>query len=558
MGGDSARSRPSRRTGTTFKTLDDGSILATGASPESDTYTFTFKTDRRAVSGLRLEVLPDDALPARGPGRAGNGNFVLDEIVVTISGKPVAWSSVTATHSQDGFPIAQATDGKPGTGWAILPKRGQSNDAVFETAGNLGDSGTFDLTVTLRMNYGSRHTIGHLRLSATDAARPIRADGSEWPKNVAAVLAIEPEKRTDKQKEELATFYRTIAPGARTRSARPSPQLQQRKEQLDKAIPTTLIAETVPPRDMRILPRGNWLDDSGPIVEPTVPASLGGLGVKDRRPTRLDLARWLVGRDNPLVARVFVNRLWKLAFGQGIVTTLEDFGSQGALPTHPHLLDWLAVDFVESGWDVKRMLKYILLSGTYRQSSIAHEDLRQRDPANNWLARQGRFRFDAEMVRDNSLAIGGLLVAQVGGPSVKPYQPEGYWAHLNFPRRDYAADHGPNEYRRGLYTWWQRSFLHPSLLAFDACTREECVVQRPRSNTPLQALVLLNDPTYVESSRAFAERIVREGGQDPDSRVQRAFKIALARGAPAQRGRTPDKTRSTPARRVPGRHSRRE
>ncbi len=518
--------------GATLSTLEDGSVLATGNNPDSDSYTLTFKADRPKLTALRLEVLPDGSLPASGPGRTGNGNFVLDELVVSIGGKNAAWSSVTATHSQDGFAIANTTDGKPGSGWAILPNAGKPQTAVFEAASDLGETTPVELTVTLHMNYGTQHTIGHFRFSATDAARPIRADGSEWPKNIAAILAIEPDKRSDAQKQEIAAFHRTIAPSLEpTRKAIAG--LKQRKEQLEKALPTTLVAETMPARDMRILPRGNWLDESGPVVTPTVPASLGGLEVTDRRPTRLDLAHWLVARDNPLVARVFVNRLWKLAFGQGIVSSLEDFGSQGALPTHPHLLDWLAVDFMENGWDVKRMLKLMLLSGTYRQSSVAHEELRQKDPANLWLARQGRFRLDAEMVRDNALSIGRLLVAKVGGPSVRPYQPEGYWAHLNFPRREYVADHGPDEYRRGLYTWWQRSFLHPSLLAFDASTREECVVQRPRSNTPLQALVLLNDPTYVEASRAFAERILREGGSTTESRIQRAYQIALSRPARA-------------------------
>jgi hypothetical protein len=252
---------------------------------------------------------------------------------------------------------------------------------------------------------------------------------------------------------------------------------------------------------MRVLPRGNWLDDSGQVVAPGVPASLNPLTVTERRATRLDLAYWLLEVDNPLTARVFVNRLWKLFFGQGIVTTLEDFGSQGAWPTHPELLDWLAVEFRDSGWNVKHLVKLMVLSRTYRQTSAVPEAVRLRDPFNRWLARQGRFRLDAEMVRDNALAVSGLLVHKVGGRSVKPYQPAGYWSYLNFPRRDWQKDAGDDQYRRGLYTYWCRTFLHPSLVAFDAPTREECTVERPRSNTPQQALVLLNDPTYVEAAR---------------------------------------------------------
>ena len=247
---------------------------------------------------------------------------------------------------------------------------------------------------------------------------------------------------------------------------------------MERSIPTTLITVAVPPRVVRILPRGNWQDDSGEIVVPAVPKFLGRLDIQGRRATRLDLARWMVSRDNPMVARVLVNRLWKLLFGQGIVKTLDDFGTQSAEPTHPELLDWLAVELVQSGWNVKRMVKLIVMSRTYRQASEGSGESCRLDPANVWLARQGRFRLDAETIRDNALAVSGLLSLKRGGPTVKPYQPAGYWSFLNFPPRDWAADHGENQYRRGLYTFWQRTFLHPSLLAFDASTREECTVER--------------------------------------------------------------------------------
>ena len=226
---------------------------------------------------------------------------------------------------------------------------------------------------------------------------------------------------------------------------------------------------------------------------------------------------------------MFVNRVWRLLLGRGIVKTAEDFGTQGELPTHPELLDWLAVDFMENGWDVKRLVRQIVASRTYRQSSRAAAELLHRDPDNRWLARQGQFRLEAEFVRDNALATSGLLSAKIGGRSVKPYQPAGYWQHLNFPKRTYVPDQGEDQYRRGLYTYWQRTFLHPSLLAFDAPGREECTARRPRSNTPLQALVLLNDPTYVEAARAFAARILREGGGSGPDRVRFAVREALGR-----------------------------
>jgi hypothetical protein len=312
-------------------------------------------------------------------------------------------------------------------------------------------------------------------------------------------------------------------------------KLQKKKADILKTAPTTLISTTGPPRTVRILPRGNWLDDSGEIVQPGTPAGLPPLDVKGRRPTRLDLARWLTAPENPLTARVFVNRLWLLFFGQGLVKTADDLGAQGSWPSHPELLDWLAVEFRESGWNVRHIIQLMVTSRAYRQTSKAIPELQHRDPYNLLVARQARFRLDAEMIRDNALAISGLLARRVGGPSVKPYQPAGYWRYLNFPTRDWAADQGGDQYRRGLYTYWQRTFLHPSLVAFDASTREECVISRPRSNIPQQALVLLNDPTYVEAARALAERLIREARPERDSRLQHAFQLALARpAAPAE------------------------
>ncbi len=334
---------------------------------------------------------------------------------------------------------------------------------------------------------------------------------------------------------EIAEMMKKIAelPKADVKAAQAKlAQVQKQKAAVQKAIPTTLISTSVTPRMVRILRRGNWLDNSGEIVEPGVPAALHGMKIeKDKkRATRLDLANWLVASENPLTSRVFVNRLWMLFLGQGIVKTADDFGALGSWPTHPELLDWLALDFDASGGDIKRAIRQIVTSATYRQSSKGTPELRQRDPYNQLIARQDRFRLDAEFIRDNALAVSGLLVEKIGGPSVKPYQPAGYWRYLNFPMREWTNDRGENQYRRGLYTFWQRTFLQPSLLAFDASTREECTVERPRSNTPQQALVLLNDPTYVEASRVFAERVIRSRKTTAD-RIQVAFQIALQRQA---------------------------
>jgi hypothetical protein len=226
---------------------------------------------------------------------------------------------------------------------------------------------------------------------------------------------------------------------------------------------------------------------------------------------------------------VFVNRLWKQFFGLGLSKVLDDLGAQGEPPPNPELLDWLACDFLDSGWNIKHIVRTIVNSQTYRQVSTASPALLAADPYNREHARQSAFRLDAELVRDNSLAIAGLLSTKIGGPSVKPYQPDGYWENLNFPVRQYVADTGESQHRRGLYSWWQRSFLHPSLLAFDAPTREECCAERGRSNIPQQALVLLNDPTYVEAARAFAARILTECRGATPERIAWAWQRALQR-----------------------------
>ena len=290
----------------------------------------------------------------------------------------------------------------------------------------------------------------------------------------------------------------------------------------------TMVTGRVKPRTIRVLSRGNWMDDSGEVVLPATPHFLPTLVTKQRA-NRLDLANWLMQPENPLTARVFVNRLWYLFFGDGLSRTLDDTGSQGEWPTHPELLDWLAVEFIESGWDIKLIVRLIVNSSTYRQSSLVDADALERDPANRLLARQGRFRFPAETIRDNALAIGGLLNGRMGGAVSRPYQPAGYYAPLNFPKRTYKADATDSQHRRGVYMHWQRQFLHPMLRAFDAPTREECTAQRPVSNTPLAALTLMNDPTFVEAAKGFAVRILSEGGTTRTERLTWAWQAALGR-----------------------------
>jgi hypothetical protein len=350
----------------------------------------------------------------------------------------------------------------------------------------------------------------------------------ELTDQIAAILRLPEAQRSDDQRQQVTAFYESVQPAQRPVLDEIG-QWEQKKKQIHDSLPRTLMTVAGTPRPIRLLARGNWMDDSGPVMEPAIPEFLGRLEVGDRRATRLDLARWIADAENPLTARTFVNRLWKLFFGRGLAQPLDDLGAQGTPPTHPELLDWLAVEFTDSGWDVKYMVRLLVGSAAYRQTSHCGEALRAADPYNQYYARQSRFRLDAEFVRDNALAVSGLLIPELGGRSVKPYQPAGYWEHLNFPKRTWQQDSGDNLYRRGLYTWWQRMFLHPSLLAFDASTREECTVDRPRSNTPQQALVLLNDPTYVEAARALATRIIQEGGADPGERLNWAYRRVLSR-----------------------------
>lgn len=313
-------------------------------------------------------------------------------------------------------------------------------------------------------------------------------------------------------------------------------QMEAELKKFKGELPRTMITVALEkPRMVRVLPRGNWLDESGPIVDPAVPMFMGSLVPHDGdrpRANRLDLARWLIDAEHGaglLTARVTVNRLWALCFGSGLAGRLDDFGGQGEPPVHPELLDRLAHEFVESHWDVRAMMKLIVTSRTYQQSSVARSEMVDVDPNNRLYARQSMFRLPAEMVRDNALAISGLLVQQTGGASVKPYQPAGYYRHLNFPERTYQQDNDDQQWRRGVYIHWQRQFLHPMLKAFDAPSREECTAQRPKSNTPLAALVLLNDPTFVEAARAFAVWSLDNRNMSDDERLSWAFYHAVTR-----------------------------
>jgi len=529
--------------GATLTLKDDGSVLATGSQPATDTYTLSFKDLPTPITAIRLEALTDESLVKQGPGRASNGNFVLTEFSAELSSEEsvlVQLQNATATHEQASGPagntygkwaiastIDPAAKGK-NWGWAIMEKVGQPQTALFETKHDLVPAPRDTLTLTLLQNF-DHHALGRLRFSVTSAPRPVRLDRLPSPQ-IAAILRLAADQRTEAQHVELAAFYRSIAPALEP-TRQQLANLEKSLKELDARITSTLTTVATTPRMVRVLKRGNWMDESGEIVSPAFPAVLSSGTPTDARLTRLDLAQWITAKDNPLTARVFANRIWKLLFGAGLSRRVDDLGAQGDWPSHPLLLDELAARFIDSGWDIKSLIKTIVMSETYQQTSVVNHELRDIDPYNRWLARQGRFRVDAEFVRDNALAVSGLLVNKFGGTSVKPYQPPGYWAHLNFPMREWQNGSGDELYRRGLYTHWQRQYLHPSLMAFDAPSREECTADRPRSNTPLQSLVLLNDPTYVEAARAFAELVLRHGGSSTSDRLQFAFRRAVSRNA---------------------------
>ncbi|MHB9005538.1 MAG: PSD1 and planctomycete cytochrome C domain-containing protein [Limisphaerales bacterium] len=536
--------------GAELKVREDQSVLVTGKKPDKDTYTLRFTNELAAVVGLRLEALPDDTLPSKGPGRAGNGNFVLGEVLARIERegaepKRLGFRAAQATHEQnshiEGNPyrlwsaasaIDQDVKGE-NAGWAILPQAGQAQQLLLELEEPLALSSSETLVIELRQNHGhEHHTLGCFRLAATSLADAVNSPASlPPPQEIATVLRVPADQRDANQGAQLfAHFKATSAELAPLRQALAG--AKQALAAFEAALPRSLVTERLdPPRPVRILPRGNFLLETGELVEPAFPAFLARseAAAESRRLNRLDLAEWLLAPDHPLTARVVVNRFWKQFFGIGLSKVLDDFGAQGEPPPNPALLDWLAREFIDRGWDVKHLVRLMVTSQTYRQSSTVPRDALARDPDNRELARQGRWRVEAELVRDGALSFAGLLVPTIGGPSVRPYQPEGYWENLNFPPRTYESSAGPGQYRRGLYVWWQRSFPHPSLLAFDAPTREECAVERSRSNIPQQALVLLNDPTYVEAARHFAARILGEATGSDDARITWAWRQALSR-----------------------------
>jgi mono/diheme cytochrome c family protein len=524
--------------GSPHRVLDDQSVLLVDDPPDRDTYTVTVRTKRTGITAFKLETLTDPSLPGKGPGRgdAARPNFVLNTFEVRAAptdkegnAQKVTLVRATADFSQKNYDVSGAIDNRPKTAWAIGQAFHKPHWAIFDTDKPVGFAGGSTLTFRLVQDFGRGRTIGRLRLLALTGDRQARA----LPANVAAILKTPRAKRTPVQSKRLLDYRLETDPeGIRLRR-----QQDRTEAALQKLQPaSSLVMQELPtPRKSTLFKRGNWRTPGEP-VRPGTPAILHPL--QDGPPNRLSLARWLVDRDNPLVARVTVNRWWAELFGRGIVSTVEDFGVKGEPPTHPELLDWLAVEFMDptrargtiAGWSMKRLLRTVVLSATYRQSSAVRPELRERDDQNRLLARGPRFRLSAEMIRDNALAAAGLLSHRQFGPPVRPYQPDGLWAKIGGAKVEYIVSPGEDRYRRGVYVVWKRSAPYPSFINFDATARLACTVKRSRTNTPLQALTLLNDPVYVEVARALARRVLTEQpGADTDERIRHAFRLCLAR-----------------------------
>ncbi len=535
-----------------------GLVLVSGPNPDNETYTVTLKPGEGVWTSLGVEVDTDPSLPGGDIAR-GSDRFVITEVDAAYSrsgrgkGKETPFAFAYSTVSPTtGFPAMAAIDRDSKTGFGIVG-RAKAPLLILRFAKPLHTTAASTLTVRVHQDSQWRQaTIGRFRIGlssgtyswdnnprpkaerAQNQAEPAVIPG--LPRNLSKALEQPEEKRSAEQKDRIRDTFEYSSPKlapARIALAK----LEMKQSFLEGAVAEVMITESAPPRETRILPRGNWMDDSGQIVQPSIPEFLGHLDTQGRRATRLDLANWLVSPNNPLTARVYMNRMWAEFFGTGISKSVEDLGSQGEWPSHLELLNWLAAEFMNPQydaagthpWDIRHMVRIIVLSNTYKQSSISSPELDQRDPDNRLLARQSRFRVDAESVRDLMLEISGLLVNKFGGPSIRPYQPNGYLAALNFPKRSWSASRDEDLYRRGVYTFWQRTFLHPTMMNFDAPTREECAVSRVISNTPLQALDLLNDPTFVEAARVFGERILHEGGNNLQDQVQWAFQQATGR-----------------------------
>ena len=523
----------------TFEIQDDKSVLFSGRVPDKENYDLTVETDIKDITGLRIEFLAHDSLPAKGPAR-GNGNrpnVVLNDFKVTatsLDGKEKADLTVvgvTASFSQSNWQVKQLLDDDPKTGWAIAPKFGQTHwfNPVFDKS--VGFSGGTRFTIKLIQQFGGGRNAGCVRISAM-TGDPEAGNISEA---ILKIVNTPANRRNKKQISTLKKYRNENDPELSKLNAQSAATAKKLKEL--EAPKTLVMQEMEKPRGSFMFKRGVYTQP-GAEIQPLVPAVLHPIrdqhfrygDTKFDEPNRLVMANWLMDPDNPITARTAVNRFWQEIFGRGIVTTPEDLGIKGEPPTHPELLDWLANHFIENKWSVKKTLKTIVMSATYRQSTRVTPRLATLDPLNALYARGPRFRMSAETIRDNALAIAGLLSSNKGGPPIKPFQPDGVWSKVGGTNYKYEESPGEKKYRRGLYVVIKRGAPYPSFINFDANERMTCRVARNRSNTPLQALTLMNDPAYIEAAMAFAKRVIIERPEAAlPARISHAFQIAVAR-----------------------------
>ena len=522
--------------GASLKTLDDASVLLDGKLPDKDSYTLGFEPGIEKVMALRLEVLTHASLPKKGPGRARNGNFVLSELELSVLGSDgkelskAAFRRASADHSQKDFDISRAIDGSgkgaAAKGWAIAGPNplNQDRTAVFILAAPLKLPAGSRLSLTLSQDYGGNHVLGRFRLSVSATAGPAVL----LPQRYLAVLSRPPQDWTPQELQTISGELLAGDPAWKELEKMVREHRAKEPKPPSSKVQARVLVERGSPRKTHLLVRGDFLR-RGDEVQAGTPAVLHSFKASGKQPSRLDLSNWLLDPGNPLTTRVTVNRWWQYLFGRGLVTTVDDFGTRGAAPSHPLLLDWLASELTRRGWSRKEMIKLLVNSATYRQASTVRPPIAAHDPQNDLLSRQNRFRVEAEIVRDLSLDASGLLSRKLGGPSIRPRLPSGV-AELGYAGSvKWSQSKGEDNYRRGLYIFFQRTVPYPMLMTFDSSDSTVTCLRRSRSNTPLQALTLLNDPVFFECAQAFGARIVREGGARTADRLRYAFRLCLCR-----------------------------
>jgi mono/diheme cytochrome c family protein len=508
--------------------LDDNSVLASGDQSKRDVYDLRFRTGLRRMTAIRLEVLPDDRLPKHGPGRifyeGPFGDFFLSEFTVTVNGRKVTLAKASQSYAKGNAGADKAIDGDPQTGWSIDGGQGKPHYAIFNLAEPLPDVGELDVQLLFERYYAAG--LGRFRIAVTTDPRPVAAH--DVPADIDDLLLVPGAERTEGQTARLRQhFLLTTSELAQERAA-----IDKLRQEMP-AYPTTLVLAERPPEN----PRPTFLHRRGEFLQPTERVEPGVLSVLPPLPpelprNRLGLARWLVAPDNPLVGRVTMNRQWAGFFGRGIVRTTQDFGYQGEPPTHPELLDWLTLEFVRQGWSLKKMHRLIVTSATYRQSSRVTPELLAKDPDNRLLARGPRVRLEAEVIRDAALRASGLLSEKLGGPSVFPPQPAGVTTEGAYGQLAWNVSPGEDRYRRGLYTFSKRTAPYAMFTTFDGPSGEVCVARREVSNTPLQALTLLNDPVFTEAAQALGRLMAARPGT-VEERIEYLFRRCLTRAPQA-------------------------